>query len=85
VSNDTIYLRNKDFDRAITEFSEAIRLDPNYAWAYEWRSFAYAYRASSNRSSDAAADQRRAREDKASAIRLDPALARRTWPPMGAD
>jgi tetratricopeptide (TPR) repeat protein len=34
--------KNRDYHRAIGEFSEAIRLDPNNVNAYRWRSQAYA-------------------------------------------
>ena len=30
-----------DYDKAIADFSEAIRLDPKFTYAYDWRGFAY--------------------------------------------
>ena len=32
---------NNDLDKAILEYTEAIRLDPNYAWAYTHRAVAF--------------------------------------------
>jgi len=58
--------RNKgDFDRAIADLSEAIRLDPKYAEAYYGRGLAYGNKG----------DLDRAIADYSEAIRLDPKLA----------
>jgi Tfp pilus assembly protein PilF len=35
------YNGKHDWDRAIADFSEAVRLDPNYAAPYRHRAFAY--------------------------------------------
>ena len=35
------YLQNKDYDRAIAEFNQALRLDPNYPLSYSSRGTAY--------------------------------------------
>jgi tetratricopeptide (TPR) repeat protein len=51
-----------DFDTAIAEFTEAIRLDPSYAPAYHFRGAAYASKG----------DQDRAIADYTQTIRLDP-------------
>ena len=56
------YRDKGDLDRAITDFSEAIRLNPLLASAYHDRGVAYR----------AKGDQRRAIADHADAIRLDP-------------
>ncbi len=51
------YLRLTNFDRAVTDFSEAIRLQPTYANAYVNRAVA---RKLSGDTTGAAADQRKA-------------------------
>jgi lipoprotein NlpI len=56
------YDEKKDFDRAIADFTEAIRLDPKYAAAYDNRGNAY----------NAKGDFDRAIPDYTEAIRLDP-------------
>jgi lipoprotein NlpI len=56
------YDRKGDHDRAIADFSEAIRLDPKYAEAYSERGFAYRMKG----------DLDRAVADYTEAIRLDP-------------
>jgi tetratricopeptide (TPR) repeat protein len=46
-SSNTFYERGReyyiksDYDNAITQYTEAIRIDPNYAWAYSGRGSAY--------------------------------------------
>src|SRR5215472_9254219 len=37
----TFHLNRKDYDRAIAEYDEAIRLNPQYAFAFNSRGFAY--------------------------------------------
>src|SRR5215831_11397590 len=59
------YANKGDFDRAIADFSEAIRLAPNYAEAYYNR--AHAYRAKK--------DNDRAIADYSETIRLEPRAA----------
>jgi lipoprotein NlpI len=56
------YRGKGDYDRAITEYSEAIRLDPNYAMAFNARGIAYR----------AKRDYDRAIADYDQAIRLNP-------------
>jgi tetratricopeptide (TPR) repeat protein len=56
------YYSKRDYDRAITEYNEAIRLNPNYADAYYRRGRAYY----------AKEDYDRAIADFTQAIRLDP-------------
>ena len=41
MQNGRAALENNDYGRAIVYFSEAIRLDPNNAWLYNNRGFAY--------------------------------------------
>jgi len=59
------YRSKGNFDRAIADFSEAIRLDPNYAEAYYLRGVTYGNKG----------DLDRAIADYSEAIRLDPKLA----------
>jgi tetratricopeptide (TPR) repeat protein len=56
------YDRKGDYDRAIADFTEAIRLDPNFALAYRSRGAAY----------HAKGDYDRAVADSTEAIRLNP-------------
>lgn len=56
-----MYREKGDYDRAIADFDEAIRLDPKYAHAYENRAKAYASKG----------DYDRANTDRNEAIRLD--------------
>jgi len=56
------YLKNKDYDKAIEEINEAVRLDPNYAQAYSGRGYAYEMKDQYDRAID----------DYNEAIRLDP-------------
>lgn len=58
----TIYLNQGDYDRAITAFTQAIRLNPNYAEAYNNRGLAYNYKN----------DYDRAIADYTQSIRLNP-------------
>ena len=51
------YLRLKNFERAVIDFSEAIRLQPNYANAYVNRAVARRHSGDTN---GAAEDQRKA-------------------------
>ncbi len=59
------YQRKDDLDRAIADYSEAIRLDPKYAEAYYGRGLTYRNKG----------DVERAIADYNEAIRLDPKLA----------
>jgi tetratricopeptide (TPR) repeat protein len=54
-----------DYDSAIADYSQAIRLDPDDAWAYYNRGGAYYYKG----------DYRRARMDWEQALRIDPNYA----------
>jgi tetratricopeptide (TPR) repeat protein/TolB-like protein len=56
------YLNNGDYDRAINELTDAIRIDPNYAEAYSRRGYVYDYEE----------DYDRAIADYTQAIRLHP-------------
>jgi tetratricopeptide (TPR) repeat protein len=58
------YYVKKDYDRAIADFSEAIRIDPKFAVAFYNRSAAYRDKGDGERSID----------DYIQAIRLDPSL-----------
>lgn len=60
-----VYERKDSHDRAIADFSEAIRLDPTYAIAFRGRGIAYGNKG----------DYDRAIADFTEAIRLDPKLA----------
>jgi tetratricopeptide (TPR) repeat protein len=66
VTRGATHFNNREYDRAITEFTEAIRLNPNNAGAYGWRGAAY-YRKS---------DWDRAIADHTEAIRLEPTASR---------
>jgi tetratricopeptide (TPR) repeat protein len=56
------HYERKDWDRAIADYTQAIRLDPDFADAYFWRAAAY----------DEKSDWDRAIDDYTQAIRLDP-------------
>ena len=56
------YYGKKDYDKAISEFTEVIRLKPNYAEAYYYRGYAYAHNGNYDR----------AISDLNEAIRLNP-------------
>jgi tetratricopeptide (TPR) repeat protein len=56
------YYKKGDYDRAIADFSQAIRLDPNYAFAYYNRGVTYKTKG----------DADRAIEDYTQAIRINP-------------
>ncbi|MDR1220218.1 MAG: tetratricopeptide repeat protein [Treponema sp.] len=56
------YADKKDFDRAIADYTEAIRLDPNYATAYYNRGLASYYKG----------DYARAHADWEKALQLNP-------------
>jgi tetratricopeptide (TPR) repeat protein len=56
------FYQRKDYDKAISEYDEAIRLDPNFAEAYNRRGAAY----------DLKKDYDKAISDYTEAIRLDP-------------
>jgi tetratricopeptide (TPR) repeat protein len=58
----TAFFNRRDYDRAIAEFDEAIRLDPNFAAAFYGRGCAY----------DGKGDYDRAIKDYDEAIRLNP-------------
>jgi tetratricopeptide (TPR) repeat protein len=62
INRGNAYIDKKDYDRAITDYNEAIRLDPNDALAFTDRSIAYSYKN----------DLERALADASEAIRLDP-------------
>jgi tetratricopeptide (TPR) repeat protein len=57
-----IYRSMSDYDRAISDFSQAIRLDPKYALAYERRGLAYFFKH----------EHDRAMADFEKAVKLDP-------------
>jgi tetratricopeptide (TPR) repeat protein len=59
------FLERREYDKAINEFSEAIRLDPNYVPAYVSRGNAYAIHGAGDKAID----------DFTEAIRLDPNVA----------
>jgi tetratricopeptide (TPR) repeat protein len=59
------YLNKKDYDRAIANYSDAIRLDPSYAVAFRNRGLTYRYKK----------DHDRAIADYSDAVRLDPKYA----------
>ena len=59
------YLDNGDYDRAIADYTQAIRLDPNDAWAYNNRGSAYYNKG----------DWDRAIADFTQAVRIDPNFA----------
>jgi tetratricopeptide (TPR) repeat protein len=56
------FYQTKDYDKAISDFTEAIKLDPNYAIAYFDRGMVY----------DETKDYDKAISDYTQAIRLDP-------------
>jgi tetratricopeptide (TPR) repeat protein len=58
------YIKKGDYDRAISDFNKAIRLDPQYVAAYYNRGFAYSEKG----------DYDRAIADHSEATRLDPQL-----------
>ena len=60
-----MYYQRGDLDRATADYSEAIRLDPKYAYAYNNRGSAYYHKH----------DENRAIADYSEAIRLDPKYA----------
>jgi tetratricopeptide (TPR) repeat protein len=60
-----VFYKKKDYDKAISDFTEAIRLDPNYAQSYNNRGIAYA----GNKEYD------KAISDFTEAIRLNPNYA----------
>jgi hypothetical protein len=62
-----VHARGKDYARAIGDFTEVIRLDPNHAWAYQQRGLAYAEQG----------EQARAKADLDKAFQLDPKLAQK--------
>jgi tetratricopeptide (TPR) repeat protein len=59
------FYQKKDYDKAISDYNAAIRLDPNYSWAYNRRGVAYY----------AQKDYDKAITDCSAAIRLDPNYA----------
>jgi tetratricopeptide (TPR) repeat protein len=72
------YSLKKDFDRAISDFTEAIRLNPNDAGAFRSRGITYGRRALTERGLTyrANSDYNRSISDFAEAIRLNPRDAR---------
>jgi tetratricopeptide (TPR) repeat protein len=60
-----VHLSNRNYDRAIDDYNEAIRLDPKYAIAFNNRGLAYQRKGETDR----------AIEDFGAAIRLNPAYA----------
>lgn len=58
-------LAHGDFDKAITDFNEAIRLDPKNTTAYLDRGFAYVEKG----------DEVRAKADQDKALKLHPAMS----------
>lgn len=65
VQRGNAYTRNKDYDRAIADFNQAMQLDPKFALAYSDRGLTYAIKR----------DYNRAIADASRAIELDPKLA----------
>jgi len=65
------YSRAVDYDRALTDFGEAIRLNPSYARAYLARSWVYAKKGADTQ----------AKADRQKALELDPSLEK----PKGGD
>jgi tetratricopeptide (TPR) repeat protein len=59
------YYDKGDYDRAMADYNQALRLDPDYAWAYSCRGNVY----------NAKGDYNRAIADYTEAIRLDPKYA----------
>jgi len=59
------HFKKKDFDRAVADYSEAIRLNPSFAQAYDGRGSAYRYKGEFDR----------AIADYSEAIRLNPSFA----------
>jgi tetratricopeptide (TPR) repeat protein len=62
---ETTFYDRKEYDKAISDFTEAIRLDPNYAAAYYNRGLAYYFNSSWGTFDKAISDH-------SEAIRLDP-------------
>jgi tetratricopeptide (TPR) repeat protein len=65
ISRGSVHLSRRDYDRAIDDYSEAIRLDPKYAIGFNNRGLAYLRKGKLDR----------AIEDYDEAIRLNPAYA----------
>ena len=65
VSRAEVYSDRQEYDNAIRNYSEAIRLDPNYQNAYQWRGEAYYHKK----------DYDKAISDYTEAIRLEPGNA----------
>jgi tetratricopeptide (TPR) repeat protein len=63
---DAYRLRERDIDRALDDYSQAIRLQPDFALAFTSRGFTYLFEKR---------DPNRAIDDLNQAIRLDPAFA----------
>jgi len=68
------YYGQQDYDRAIADYNNAIRIDPNYANAYLMRGYSYHTRAGikSRNKADRLADVNNAIADLTQAIRLEP-------------
>jgi len=68
----TYLFRDSDYDLAVTAFTEAIKLNPNYASSYNWKGFSYLMRGLVNNNKD---DYDLAIADLNQVIRLDPNYA----------